>query len=91
MTFEEILPGLRLRRIARAGWGGAENCVQLFIPIGKEQVALEVTRLISSSTSLVRVKVSPCGVQPAVMSLGDRLGGSPLTKKGLDYRRKFRD
>ena len=44
MTFEEILPGLKVKKkYVRTGWGGAENYVQLFDTIEQNGVALEVT------------------------------------------------
>ncbi|MGT2887716.1 DUF2829 domain-containing protein [Streptococcus didelphis] len=44
MTFEEILPGLKLKqKYVRRGWGGAENYVQLFDSIEVDGRKLEVT------------------------------------------------
>ena len=44
MTFEEILPGLKVKKkYVRTGWGRAENYVQLFDTIEQNGVALEVT------------------------------------------------
>lgn len=44
MTFEEILPGLKVKKkYVRTGWGGAENYVQLFDTIEVNGQKLEVT------------------------------------------------
>lgn len=44
MTFEEILPGLKLKRkYVRTGWSGAENYVQLFDEITVDGQMLAAT------------------------------------------------
>ncbi|MDO4667143.1 MAG: DUF2829 domain-containing protein [Streptococcus sp.] len=44
MTFEEILPGLKLKKkYVRSGWAGAENYVQLFDRLNIDGRSLEVT------------------------------------------------
>lgn len=43
MTFEEILPGLKAKKICTNWLGGAENYVQLFDTIEQNGLALEMT------------------------------------------------
>ncbi len=44
MTFEEVLPGLKLKKkYVRTGWGGAENYVQLFDKLEVEGQKFEAT------------------------------------------------
>ncbi|MDO4635033.1 MAG: DUF2829 domain-containing protein [Streptococcus sp.] len=44
MTFEEILPGLKLKgKYVRTGWSGAENYVQLFDEITVDGQMLAAT------------------------------------------------